>query len=320
MPVVRFVGNIILAIATIVLSTAVLLSAYVAVSVRTRETHGLDYGAVGGDWVWLGSEPLYYRAWGDLTGPPAVLVHGHQMEGSETWRELAESLARSGMRVVAVDLPGYGHSQRDPSASHTVRAQAQALGRALNQLGLYGATVITFDTGAAVATQLAAEQPQFIGRLVLLSPVIERSSPGWRRFALRVPYLGSALVWAEQAGGPVWSWRLRGAFADAELMPAGYLKRLRSVTRIQGTVRTLLAIERAPHEDDVPEALAALTAPVLIVRGELDRIVPAEAAQALAGQMSSAQVATIEATGRYVHVEQRAQVLEAILTWVPQAP
>ncbi len=313
----RFVGNIILAVVLIALSAVLMCTAYAAVGIRARETQSLEYGAVDGKWIWLGQQPLYYHAWGDPADKPAVLVHGRQIEGSETWRELAGGLARSGMYVVALDLPGYGHSQRDPAGSYTVRTQARALGQALNQMGLFNATVITLDTGAAVATQLASEQPQFIGRLVLISPVIEQSMPPWRRFALRTPYVGQALVWAERAGGPVWEWQVRHSFADAASMPAGYLKRLRATMQITGTVATLLAAEQAPHDDDLPEALATLKAPTLVLRGEYDSVVTEEAAQALVGQFRVAQVVTLSATGRYAHVEQPAKVLEAILTWLP---
>jgi len=111
----RFLGNLLLALVLIVLIALVLFGAYGVVSSRVWELFGLDYAVDGGEWLWIDEQPIYYRMSGNEKGDWLVLVHGFQVEGSETWAANAQTLAKWGMHVVEVDLRGYGHSVRDTS-------------------------------------------------------------------------------------------------------------------------------------------------------------------------------------------------------------
>lgn len=59
---------------------------------------------------------LYYREWG-VGERVAVLIHG-QFGESRSWWQVAPVLAERGYRVIAVDLPGHGHSPRSEKATH----------------------------------------------------------------------------------------------------------------------------------------------------------------------------------------------------------
>ncbi|MBC7316495.1 MAG: alpha/beta fold hydrolase, partial [Chloroflexi bacterium] len=212
MSLLRFLGNLILAIVVIALSILILGSAYGATMVRVQEQKGLDEGATGGGWLWLEGQPIYYRTWGPSEGRAIVLVHGYQVEGSETWVPLAENLARAGLRVVAVDLKGFGRSSRE-APYEGLQGQVEVLGAALNQMGLYENTLVAHGQGAAVVAQLAAEQPQFVRQVVLIAPEAPLFLPRWKEILLKTPYLGRALIWAKEDGGPLWKAQHRRAFA-----------------------------------------------------------------------------------------------------------
>ncbi|RII97423.1 alpha/beta fold hydrolase, partial [Clavibacter michiganensis subsp. insidiosus] len=63
------------------------------------------------------------------SGPrAAVLLHG-LMGSAESWWRIAPLLAARGYRVLAVDLPGHGLSDRDPAL--TVPRAADAVTRAV---------------------------------------------------------------------------------------------------------------------------------------------------------------------------------------------
>jgi len=61
----------------------------------------------------LSGRTLHYLQAGPPDGPPVLLLHGARYS-SETWRELGtlDTLEASGFFVIALDLPGYGRSQR----------------------------------------------------------------------------------------------------------------------------------------------------------------------------------------------------------------
>jgi pimeloyl-ACP methyl ester carboxylesterase len=315
MPLLRFIGNLLLAIILVGLSCLVIGTAYGAINLKARELQGLDYGAADGRWIWIEGQPIYYRTWGPEDGRPMVLVHGYQVEGGETWAALGEMLSRANVRVIAVDLRGFGHSARDATRTYSVRQQAILLGTALNQMGIRGATLVTHGWGAAVAMQLASEQPQFVRQLVLIAPEIERERPALWRQALHVPYVGHALIWAEQSGGPLWRALQRRGFADPSLLSDDYWRRIEQPTRIVGTADALLAMATSPRDDDLPAILPTLKAPVLILVGEEGAACPQEQAEALAQQLPQAEVRVIARAGDFAHIEQRAAVSQAIVQW-----
>lgn len=311
----RFLGNLLLAIILIALCGLVIGTAYGAIHLKACELQGLDYGATAGRWLWIENQPIYYRTWGPEDGRPLVLVHGYQVEGGETWVALGEMLAKSNVRVIAVDLRGFGHSARVATRDYSVRQQALLLGAALNQMGVQNATLVAHGWGAAVALQLASEQPQFVRDVALIAPEIERNRPNLWRQAVRLPYLGHALIWAEQSGGPLWKAQQRQSFADPSALSEEYWQRIEGPTRIVGTADALLAMAASPRDDDLPAILSTLPTPALILAGEAGVACPPEEAEALAGQLRQAKVQIIAKAGDFAHIEQRAAVSQAILQW-----
>jgi len=243
MTVLRFLGNLLLALALIVLIMLVLFSAYGVTASRVWETFGLDYAVEDGEWLWIDEQPIYYRMSGNENGAWLVLVHGFQVEGSETWAANVLPLAKWGMRVVEVDLRGYGHSVRDTSPQiYDTEEQAYLLARVLNQLRVQGATVVGRDRGAAVALALANEQPQFVKQLVLIAPMVDGEiNVAWRPVA-NVPYLGRAAAWMMDAGGPLWAVEQKRGFYSVHAMPDDYLASIQKPTHIVGTADALLAM------------------------------------------------------------------------------
>src|SRR4051794_37171400 len=66
------------------------------------------------------------RVSGPAGGTPIVLVHG-TAAWSGFWSEIAAHLAQRGWRVVAIDLPPFGWSDRDPAGRYDRASQAERL-------------------------------------------------------------------------------------------------------------------------------------------------------------------------------------------------
>ena len=95
----------------------------------------------------------------------------------------------------AIDLFGYGESDRPFDADFSIRAQSEYLDRALTALQLQSVTLVGMDIGGAVATRLAADHPDRVSKLVLVGtpPLAELPGPAIRelqretaRYALRL--------------------------------------------------------------------------------------------------------------------------------------
>jgi pimeloyl-ACP methyl ester carboxylesterase len=100
-------------------------------------------------------------------GPLVVLAHGFP-EFWWSWRHQLVGLADAGFRVVAVDLRGYGDSDKPPRG-YDLWTLAGDLAGLVRALGEREATVIGHDWGGLVAWTLAALHPRLVRSLVLLN-------------------------------------------------------------------------------------------------------------------------------------------------------
>ncbi|MBC7237699.1 MAG: alpha/beta fold hydrolase, partial [Chloroflexi bacterium] len=244
MKVVRFLGNLILAIVLVVLILLILLTAGGLAIARVWEQQGLDYGvSEEGSWLWVDQEPIYRYEWGAENEPTIVLVHGLDVQGSTVWAANAPDLVRRGNHVLAVDLRGFGHSTREGNAEqYSIEQQALLLAKVLNDMGVERALVVAHGWGARVALRLAEEQPQFVGRLALIAPYEDLDYLRIWRAASRWPYTGRAATWLMLSGGPIGRAMQRRMLYTSEYLPEGYWADAARPSHIVGTVEALLSI------------------------------------------------------------------------------
>jgi pimeloyl-ACP methyl ester carboxylesterase len=101
-------------------------------------------------------------------GAPVVLVHGLGTNLS-VWRGTIPALEAAGRRVVALDLPGYGLSDK-ADVSGTMTDFAAAVVGTMDALGLRRSDVVGISMGGQIALTLALDHPDRVRRLALLSP------------------------------------------------------------------------------------------------------------------------------------------------------
>lgn len=119
---------------------------------------------------------LYYEVHG--SGPrPLVFLHGILLDAQMN-RRLAADLAARGNRVVLLDLPGHGQSDKPRHASaHRMDSYADEVVALLDELGVERAVVGGVSLGANVSLQVAARAPDRVQALVLEMPVLEWAVP-----------------------------------------------------------------------------------------------------------------------------------------------
>jgi pimeloyl-ACP methyl ester carboxylesterase len=99
-------------------------------------------------------------------GPPLVLVHG-LMTSAYSWRYVISPLAKH-YRVIAVDLPGAGHSGAPQRMSQSPQAQGELLLGFFKALGLQRPYLVGNSLGGYVALWFALEHPEAIDRLMII--------------------------------------------------------------------------------------------------------------------------------------------------------
>src|SRR6202789_2674876 len=101
------------------------------------------------------------------TGPLVLLLHRFP-ECWCTWRHQLADLPEAGFRAAAVDLRGYGGSDKPPRGYDLVTAASDADGL-IRALGEANAVVVGHDWGGLVAWTLAAYFPKAVRRLAIVS-------------------------------------------------------------------------------------------------------------------------------------------------------
>lgn len=157
---------IVLAVTGGVLAVAAGLTA-TAVTAR-RETR--DACAREGQILRLPGGDLHVRIDGDESAPPLVLLHG--FGGSIRWWQHIAPLLKHRYRVIRIDLPGHGGSQKHAGDYSTV-ALARQVGRALDRLSVRRTVVVGQSMGGLVAILLADIRPTLVSRLILLDSPLE---------------------------------------------------------------------------------------------------------------------------------------------------
>jgi glycerol-3-phosphate dehydrogenase len=276
--------------------------------------------------------PVHFLDFGG-SGPPMVLVHG--LGGSAiNWLGVGAALARRA-RVVAIDLPGFG---RTPLAGRStgLAAQRSVLARFLD--GVIGgpAIVVGNSMGGLIAMMQAADEPGRVSRLVLAAPA--QPWPAWQRIDLEV--LGAFALYSVPGLG---GWYVRRRWA--RLGPRGLVSDMLRIccadpARVASEIAEAHVELAAERLEGMPWAAGAfleaarstvatlrrrrafyamasrISAPVLLLQGGVDRLVPLEASRALSRARPDWTFEVFEDLGHVAPLEDPARFVDTVQRWL----
>jgi haloalkane dehalogenase len=128
------------------------------------------------------------------SGSPVVCFHG-EPTWAYLYRKVARPLLDADQRFVAVDMPGFGRSDKPSDRGwYSYDRHVEHVAAVLAGLDLHDATVVVQDWGGPVGLRWAVENPDRVARLAILNTGLftGRVSKGfmaWRDFAERNPDL-----------------------------------------------------------------------------------------------------------------------------------
>ncbi len=211
------------------------------------------------------------------TGDPIVALHG--LGGTKASFLPTVAALADDFRVIAVDLPGFGDSDKPVGAAYDAAYFARAVVTLLDELGLERVHVVGNSMGGRVALEVGLRHPERVDRLVLLS-----SSLAWRRerpWATLLRLVRPELGLVQVAPHSVVEGFVRRLVpgAGSGWAAAGVDEFLRTFRTPRGRAAFYAAarhiyLEEPEGEDGFWPRLSDLEAPALFVWGRHDRLVP----------------------------------------------
>jgi pimeloyl-ACP methyl ester carboxylesterase len=237
------------------------------------------------------------------SGAPVVFVHGNPTS-SEDWEPFMERLDRP---AVALDLPGWGYSER-PSRRHfdySMDGLARFFGGFLDALEIGEHALVVHDWGSLALIE-AQRRPQRVTRLVVINAVPLLDGFRWHwvaRHLWRVPILGElANLTSTRAGLRLIS---RQATPRPGPLPDEFIDRV-IATQPPGSWPEMLQLYRRATPERLAAAgadLARLACPALVAWGKQDPYLPFRFGEAYAERLPAARLVAYEGAGHWPWID-----------------
>lgn len=119
-------------------------------------------------------------------GAPVVFLHG-EPTWSFLWRKVIPPVRDAGRRCIALDLPGFGRSDKPTDiAWYSYDRHFELAADLFECLDLRAATVVVHDWGGPIGLRIAVECPERVARMVILDTGLftgrQQMTDAWRAF------------------------------------------------------------------------------------------------------------------------------------------
>jgi len=303
--------------AAAVFIVAVLALAAIA-NIRTDiplETLKQRYAQPPSKFMQLGRLSVHYRDEG--SGPPLVMLHGTGAS-LHTWQGWSAVLRRQ-LRVIRMDLPGFGLTGPEPSGDYSSAQYVRFLDRVADKLGLGSFYLAGNSLGGFIAWRYAAAHPERVGRLILVDA---GGYPQNRRPLLvfrlaQVPVISSLL--AQMNPRPLVARSLREVYADPSKVTPELIDLYTDLALRAGN-REAFSARASTREADHTGELSRVSAPTLIMWGRLDTLIPASDAERFARDIRRSKVVIYEGVGHLPMEEAAARSVDDARSFLLQDP
>jgi len=266
----------------------------------------LDAGEVASLQVLANGVRCHYLEAG--SGPPLVLLHGTAIDSASLSYGPSLPVLAQHRRVLALDWPGYGLSER-PSFSMTMQEHVALLEAFLDAKGLGRVHLAGFSMGGAIALGLALQASERVASLTLIGSYgldARVPLPLVPYMALRAPKLSANVTWSMRRSRLLTRLVLtRIVFSNPRLVTAELVEAVHEQLRAPEAERSFVAWLReelrpfslgTSYEDQ----LAEVAVPTLLLHGRNDRVVSWRKAARASERIPGARLVVVPGCGHWV--------------------
>ena len=254
------------------------------------------------------------------SGPPILLIHGFPTS-SHLWRNVMPELAKT-HRAIAIDLPGYGLSDKPLDVKYDFEFYEEVLEGFLDALGIHDTDLAVHDLGGPIGLFWAVHHPERVKHLILLNTLVyPETSWAVKLFliALRTPGVRDFIV--SQKGivaamkfGVVHKDRL-----DREALTP-YTAPFEDAPARQALIKAGSGLSPEGLAE-IAQKLPTLEASVRIIYGENDRALPhvAKTMQRVKRDLPGAEVTSLPNCGHFLQEDEPERVGQLMAEFLNRA-
>ena len=254
---------------------------------------------------------LHYLEQG--SGEPVLMLHGWPTS-SYLWRGIVPAVGE-GNRAIALDMPGFGRSDKPLDASYSFRFFDRVLSGFLDAVGVERLGLAVHDLGGPVGLYWASQHPERVSSVALLNTLVF-ARPSWAVIAFvasaRIPGIRS---WLTSPAGIRFAMRL--GVNDKSRLTEEAVRAYQEPFVTDDARKVLRKAGTSLHPGGLKEVerwLPSIEAPVRILYGERDRILPdvAKTMRKVAERVPQAELSTLPDCGHFCQEERPGEIGEAL--------
>lgn len=219
---------------------------------------------------------VHFQEFGERGQPTLILVHGYTAS-TYVWHSVAPVFAANGFHVIAVDLIGFGYSDKPSWFDYKITSQARMISRLMDRLGIGTATIIGSSYGGAVSATLALDYAERVEKLILVDAVINDDPTNHPILRLAgLPGVGEILTPFLVDSKAFLKFRMKGTLAPAnhDLITNERIESVLRPLKAADAHYSLLQTSRNWDANRIEADAHLINQPTLIIWGENDTVIP----------------------------------------------
>ncbi|MEP7103239.1 MAG: alpha/beta hydrolase [Candidatus Dojkabacteria bacterium] len=261
---------------------------------------------------------IHYEIYGDPVNPAVILIHG--FGGSTfTWRDTIPALLENKFYVVALDLKGFGLSERGINLDYSHESQANLVNDLMDNLGIKEAFIVGHSMGGNVATFLTELHPEKVRKLILVDAQIFRPNYDIIKVS-QVSQLITVFPFDQYARQILLRYItpstvrniLSSAYYDKDLVTDYTVDGYAQSLKIKDWQESLIGIIRDQYKNNLPNPLEKIEKPVRIIWGLQDTWINLEEGKKINIEIKGSVMDVIENAG-HMPMEESPEDFNAIL-------
>jgi 4,5:9,10-diseco-3-hydroxy-5,9,17-trioxoandrosta-1(10),2-diene-4-oate hydrolase len=255
-------------------------------------------------------------------GSTVILLHGVGCH-VEFWEKNIAALAQE-HRVFAIDIVGFGRTDKPDEfyRSQHMAYMANFVLDFMNAMDIDKASLVGNSMGGGISIVVAAQAPERVEKIVLVDSAGLGRKISFMLRLMTIPVIGEVLTKPTRQGAV--RFVQMGSY-DPSQINEDFIDRVADINKIPGNQRSLLSVLRESLNmfgmkkgllDDFSSCLKKINAPILVIWGRQDRIIPVTDGEVAVEKMTDVRLHIMDQAGHSPQIDKPEEFNAAVLDFL----